>query len=220
LLATIFVSAGDEAGVAECVRAASAAAQASGQAEALAGLACTMGESQLVAGSPAQAASEFSNALELARGLQLPFWRASTLRRLAEAEARQQNTGQAIERLRAAIDLFHSLGATPFVQEATCRLAELAPQALSTADERRQHGGLTHRQRQILAHVARGGTDKEIARCLGLSPRTIEMHVSRLMATLQCRSRTEAVARAFEMRLLNERESQPVLAAPPTRRRS
>jgi DNA-binding NarL/FixJ family response regulator len=35
-----------------------------------------------------------------------------------------------------------------------------------------------------------------------LSPRTIEMHVSRLMATLRCRTRSEAVARALEMRLL------------------
>jgi DNA-binding CsgD family transcriptional regulator/tetratricopeptide (TPR) repeat protein len=202
ILASLFASHDDAEGVAQCVRAASTAAQATGQAEALAGLAFTMGESQLVAGAAAEAAREFARALELAEGLPLPFWRACTVRRLGEAKARQTNTGSAIQHLRAAIDLFHSLGATPFVQEATKRLAGLAPDALSAADERRQHGGLTPRQRQILAHVARGGTDKEIARILRLSPRTIEMHVSRLMATLRCRTRSEAVARALEMRLL------------------
>lgn len=204
LLASLFASHGDAAGVAECVRATSAAAQATGQAEALAGLACTMGESQLLGGASAEAAREFARALGLAEGLPLPFWRGVTLRRLGEAEAGQNNTDAAIQHLRAAIDLFHALGATPFVQEATQRLAGLAPHALSAAEERRQHGGLTPRQRQILAHVARGRTDKEIARSLGLSPRTIEMHVSRLMATLRCRTRSEAVARAVEMRLLDE----------------
>jgi DNA-binding CsgD family transcriptional regulator len=203
LLATLFASSGDEPGVAECVRAASVAAQATGQAKALAGLAFTLGESQLVAGSATEAAREFSCALKLAEGLPLPFWRASTVRRLAEAEARRQNTQAAIQHLRNAIDTFHSLDAKPFVHEATQRLAALAPHALSAADERRQHGGLTPRQREILGYVARGGTDKEIARSLGLSPRTIEMHVSRLIATLRCRTRSEAVARATEMRLLN-----------------
>ncbi|HUG25457.1 response regulator transcription factor [Piscinibacter sp.] len=50
--------------------------------------------------------------------------------------------------------------------------------------------------------MSHGCTDKEIARTLGLSPRTVEMHVGRLMATLRCRTRAEAVARAVELRLL------------------
>jgi DNA-binding CsgD family transcriptional regulator len=57
---------------------------------------------------------------------------------------------------------------------------------------------LTPRQRDVLARVARGQTDKEIARDLHLSPRTIEMHVAGAMKALGAKSRAEAVARNSE----------------------
>lgn len=62
---------------------------------------------------------------------------------------------------------------------------------------------LTPRQRQILQAVAQGQTAKQIARTLDLSPRTVEMHVARVLATLQCSSRAEAVHKANEAGLLN-----------------
>lgn len=68
-----------------------------------------------------------------------------------------------------------------------------APQALPQ---------LTPRQREVLAQVARGRGDKEIARDLGLSPRTVEMHVARALAALGARNRSEAVSRAHVYRLL------------------
>ena len=40
---------------------------------------------------------------------------------------------------------------------------------------------LTTRQTEILRHVASGRTTKEIARELGISPKTVEFHRSRLM---------------------------------------
>jgi DNA-binding CsgD family transcriptional regulator len=202
ILSTLFAWADDAAGVNACVQAASVAAQGTGQAEALAGLAHTMGESHLLAGRHAEAAREFESALNLGRDLALPFARASTLRRLAEAQARLGQVSSAGERLRSAIDLFDTLGAAPFLQEATLRLRALAPQSITAADERREHAGLTPRQLQVIREVSRGLSDKEIARALGLSPRTVEMHVGRLMATLGCRNRAEAVARASELRLL------------------
>ena len=61
---------------------------------------------------------------------------------------------------------------------------------------------LTPRQRQILQEVAHGQTAKQIARKLNLSPRTVEMHVARVLATLQCSSRAEAVHKAGEAGLL------------------
>lgn len=61
---------------------------------------------------------------------------------------------------------------------------------------------LTPRQRQILQEVAQGQTAKQIARKLNLSPRTVEMHVARVLATLQCSSRAEAVHKAGEAGLL------------------
>lgn len=61
---------------------------------------------------------------------------------------------------------------------------------------------LTPRQREVLALVARGHTDKEIARRLALSPRTVEMHVARAIAALGARNRSDAVSRAHQAQLL------------------
>ena len=61
---------------------------------------------------------------------------------------------------------------------------------------------LTPRQREVLSLVAQGLADKEIARRLTLSPRTVEMHVAGALAALACRSRAQAVSRAQAWRLL------------------
>lgn len=57
-------------------------------------------------------------------------------------------------------------------------------------------GQLTPRQSETLRHVAAGKTDKEIARELQLSPRTVEMHVAGAIKALGCATRAEAVHRA------------------------
>jgi pimeloyl-ACP methyl ester carboxylesterase/DNA-binding CsgD family transcriptional regulator len=61
---------------------------------------------------------------------------------------------------------------------------------------------LTRRQVEVLKLVALGRTDKQIARALDLSHRTVEMHVARALAALGCHTRAEAVARSSELRLL------------------
>src|SRR6185295_15999800 len=50
---------------------------------------------------------------------------------------------------------------------------------------------LTPRQIEILREVGQGQTDKEIARKLSLSPRTVEMHVANALLALKCRTRAE-----------------------------
>jgi DNA-binding NarL/FixJ family response regulator len=47
-----------------------------------------------------------------------------------------------------------------------------------------------------------GHTNREIARELFLSPRTVEMHVASILLKLGCRSRAEATRRAGELGLL------------------
>ena len=51
---------------------------------------------------------------------------------------------------------------------------------------------LTQRQREILMLVARGKSNIDIAKDLGLSPNTVKLHVSGLLKTLNVSNRTEA----------------------------
>ena len=53
---------------------------------------------------------------------------------------------------------------------------------------------LTPRQSQVLALIASGLSDKEVAERLGLAHRTVRTHVDRLLREHSLRSRTEAVA--------------------------
>jgi DNA-binding CsgD family transcriptional regulator len=58
------------------------------------------------------------------------------------------------------------------------------------------------REVEVVRLVAGGRTNREIARDLFLSPRTMEMHVASIMTKLDCRSRTDAARRAAELGLL------------------
>jgi two-component system response regulator DesR len=55
---------------------------------------------------------------------------------------------------------------------------------------------LTPREEQVLARIARGETNEQIAIDLALSPNTIKQHASSAYRKLDARNRTEAVRRA------------------------
>jgi pimeloyl-ACP methyl ester carboxylesterase/DNA-binding CsgD family transcriptional regulator len=61
---------------------------------------------------------------------------------------------------------------------------------------------VTARQMEVLRLIGQGQTDKQIARALGLSHRTVEMHVGRVLEALKCHTRAEAVSVATKLRLL------------------
>ncbi len=56
-------------------------------------------------------------------------------------------------------------------------------------------GGLTLREREIARQLLTGSTSKQIARALGISPRTVEAHRARLMKKVGAASHGELVAR-------------------------
>ena len=62
-------------------------------------------------------------------------------------------------------------------------------------EETRDELGLTARERQILAWVARGKTNPEIAELLWIAPTTVRKHLEHVYAKLGVRTRTAAVAR-------------------------
>jgi FixJ family two-component response regulator len=56
--------------------------------------------------------------------------------------------------------------------------------------------GMSDRERQVLEHLLAGGTNKEIARQLGISPRTVELHRASVMERLGVKTLPEAVLMA------------------------
>jgi DNA-binding NarL/FixJ family response regulator len=55
--------------------------------------------------------------------------------------------------------------------------------------------GISAREREVLALLAEGLTDREIGERLGISPRTVETHVGSLLSKLGVRNRAQAAAR-------------------------
>ena len=60
---------------------------------------------------------------------------------------------------------------------------------------------LTQREREILTHLARGESNKAIARQLDISYDTVKLHVRHILAKLNLSSRVEAAVFAVEHRL-------------------
>jgi LuxR family transcriptional regulator, maltose regulon positive regulatory protein len=61
---------------------------------------------------------------------------------------------------------------------------------------------LSHREREVLVHVAAGASNREIAGTLYIGEATVKSHLTRILRKLEASSRTHAVARARELRLL------------------
>jgi predicted ATPase/DNA-binding CsgD family transcriptional regulator len=78
-----------------------------------------------------------------------------------------------------------------------------AAEPLPTAPPAPDHGAiLSRRERDVLALLAEGQTDREIAAALSISPRTVETHVARILTKLGLHSRTAAVAYAVRRGLV------------------
>ncbi len=88
-------------------------------------------------------------------------------------------------------------------KQATTRLTTLATggiQAQAPGDE------LTEREREVLALIARGYTNKQIAETLVVSEKTARNHVSHILEKLGLSRRSEAAAFAVEHKLVPPRD--------------
>ena len=65
---------------------------------------------------------------------------------------------------------------------------------------------LTVREREILAHLAQGESNKTIARSLNISQDTVKLHVRHVLSKLNLSSRVEAAVFATERKFAGERK--------------
>jgi DNA-binding NarL/FixJ family response regulator/tetratricopeptide (TPR) repeat protein len=93
-----------------------------------------------------------------------------------------------------------SLGAGPLLGE----LRKLGDAPRRRAPSPGSAGSLTPRETEILALLAQGRTNGQIARQLFISTKTVSVHVSNILAKLEASSRTEAAATARRRHLLDD----------------
>ena len=67
--------------------------------------------------------------------------------------------------------------------------------ATARSDTDRRMERLTEREREILALIAAGHPNRDVAAQLGISARTVEVHRARIMEKLECRSLAELIRR-------------------------
>jgi len=83
------------------------------------------------------------------------------------------------------------------------RLTAQPPSATFEPNEKAAKAlGLTPREREILEHLAKGASNKEIARTLAVSPNTIKTHVASLYLKLGVSGRGKAVEAARSLALI------------------
>ncbi|EHN10172.1 hypothetical protein PAI11_29310 [Patulibacter medicamentivorans] len=137
-------------------------------------------EAELSAGDRAAAAATAVEALAAARALGSD-WLASEVEGLAA-------------RGRLALDPAAPADAAPIAAPED----QPEPEAVPVEDP----FGLTPRERQVLELVAAGATNREVGQQLFMAEKTASVHVSRILAKLEVRSRTEAAAVAHRLGLV------------------
>jgi DNA-binding NarL/FixJ family response regulator len=145
-----------------------------------------------VAGNAADALTPLRQAWREWQALDAPYEAARTrvpLARACRALGDDENADLEIDAARAA---FERLGAQP-------DLARL--DALIRHPERDPHG-LTPREREVIALVATGKTNRAIAASLSISEKTVARHVANIFTKLGISSRAAATAYAYEHDLL------------------
>jgi DNA-binding CsgD family transcriptional regulator len=131
----------------------------------------------------------FAEALEyLDSGIEV-FEHARTQLCLGERRRRAKRVGKARESLAAALAGFEQLGAQPWIDRARKELRAAGSHVGPLPEQPLQR--LTPQELQVALAVGAGGTNREVAASLFLSPKTIDFHLGKVYRKLGVRSRSE-----------------------------
>jgi DNA-binding CsgD family transcriptional regulator len=112
-----------------------------------------------------------------------PFGRARALLALGIFRRRSRQKRPAREAIEAAVEAFETIGSAGWAAQARAELGRIGGRA--------REQGLTAAERRVVALVAEGRTNREVAAALFLGERTVETHLSHAYAKLGVRSRAE-----------------------------
>jgi DNA-binding NarL/FixJ family response regulator len=141
-----------------------------------------------------------------------PYLRAYCLWRATEAYVEGGDRTAACEAAQTALEDARRLGArwledelVALAQRARLDLGEAGGPGVARGADADGAGedpfGLTARERQVLALVAEGATNRQIGAALYMAEKTASVHVSRILSKLGVRSRTQAAAVAHRLHL-------------------
>jgi len=116
------------------------------------------------------------------------------------------------EDLRQALGIFHSLGARPMARKVTARLRAMGARRISRGPRlptRQNPAGLTERELEVLALLAQGLRNADVAIQLVLSAKTVDHHVSSILRKLGVPNRAAAVREASRLELKDGEITSP-----------
>ena len=126
-------------------------------------------------------------------------WEAARVRILLGLTCRALGDDDAAQlEFDAAARVFQRLGAVPNLDHV---------HSLRTASTAPTDGTLTGREREVLALIATGKTNRAIADVLAISDRTVDRHVSNILLKLELPSRAAATAYAYERGLVKQQRT-------------
>ncbi|AKG45710.1 helix-turn-helix transcriptional regulator [Streptomyces xiamenensis] len=157
-------------------------------------------------------AADWAAVIAALEGLERPYLLAQARAHGAETLLADGDREGAGALLIQAYEAARALGAAPLMrgvellaQRARLPLAPAAGPGTAGRDDR----GLTRRERDVLALVAAGRSNRQIAQELFISPKTASVHVSHILAKLEVSGRGEAAALAHRLGLLTEERVTP-----------
>ncbi|WP_069385289.1 helix-turn-helix transcriptional regulator [Cellulosimicrobium cellulans] len=146
-----------------------------------AGAAHARGAVQVARAQPHDAVRSLEAAAQEYRGLRCRYETAQVYELLALAHRATGRTADAD--LATALAIYRELGAEPDVRR---------------LDRNELPGGLTDREREVLSSVASGRTNRQVARELFISEKTVSRHLANIFTKIGVSSRTAAAAWAHE----------------------